>query len=194
MRRVCVFCGSAAGGRPGYRQAAVALGRAIAARGLGLVYGGGSVGLMGVVARAARSAGAEVIGVIPRGLLRREVGMDDLPDLRVVGTMHERKATMAELADGFVALPGGYGTLEEAVETLTWLQLGIHDKGLVFLDAEGYWAPLLALFDRMAAEGFLAPQSRALAAIAADPEAALDLLAGFRPPPGLPRWLSERET
>jgi uncharacterized protein (TIGR00730 family) len=193
MQRVCVFCGSAAGHRPEYRDAAAALGRALAARGLGLVYGGGAVGLMGVVAEAAMAAGAEVIGIIPAGLLRREVGLRSVPDLRVVETMHERKALMAELSDGFLALPGGYGTLEEAVETLTWLQLGIHGKGIVFLDTLGYWARLLAVFDQMAGEGFLSAQNRALALRAETPEAALDALAAFRPPP-VPRWLGEDET
>jgi uncharacterized protein (TIGR00730 family) len=193
MRRVCVFCGSRPGARPAYREAAVALAGEIARRGLGLVYGGGAVGLMGVVAAAAAEAGAEVIGVIPRGLLRREVGLTALADLRVVDTMHERKAMMAALADGFVALPGGFGTLEEAVEVLTWLQLGIHAKGMVFLDVEGYWRRLGALLDQMAEEGFLSRENRALAMTAATPEGALDALAGFAPPP-VPHWLSERET
>jgi uncharacterized protein (TIGR00730 family) len=193
MRRVCVFCGSAEGRRPVYREAAAALGRAIAARGLGLVYGGGAVGLMGVVAEAALAAGAEVTGVIPGGLLRREVGLRSVPDLRVVDTMHERKALMAELADGFVVLPGGYGTLEEAIETLTWTQLGIHGKGLVLLDVAGYWGRLLALLDQMVEEEFLTPVNRSLALRAATPDAALDALAAFRPPPR-PRWLGEEET
>jgi uncharacterized protein (TIGR00730 family) len=193
MRRVCVFCGSAAGNRPDYREAAAALGRALAGRGLGLVYGGGAVGLMGVVAEAAMAAGGEVIGIIPAGLLRREVGLRSVPNLRVVDTMHERKAMMAELADGFVALPGGYGTLEEAVETLTWLQLGIHAKGLVFLDVAGYWTRLAALFDQMVEEGFLSPQNRGLAMRAATPKAALDALATFGAPP-TPRWLGKEET
>jgi len=193
LRRVCVFCGASAGARPAYAEAAAALGRAIAARGLGLVYGGGAVGLMGILARSAVEAGAEVTGVIPRGLLRREVGFNSLADLRVVATMHERKALMAELSDGFIALPGGFGTLEESVEALTWLQLGIHAKGMVFLDAEGYWRRLHALLDQMAAEGFLSARNRGLAMTADTPEAALDALAGFAPPP-LPHWLSERET
>jgi uncharacterized protein (TIGR00730 family) len=193
MRRVCVFCGSAAGRRADYREAAAALGRALAGRGLGLVYGGGAVGLMGVVAEAAMAAGGEVIGVIPAGLMRREVGLRSVPDLRVVDSMHERKAMMAELADGFVALPGGYGTLEEAVETLTWLQLGIHGKGLVFLDVAGYWTRLAALFDQMVEEGFLSVENRALALTAETPEAALDALAAFRPPP-VARWLGKEQT
>lgn len=193
MRRVCVFCGSAEGRQPVYRETAAALGRAIAARGLGLVYGGGAVGLMGVVAKAAAAAGTEVIGVIPSGLLRREVGLRSVPDLRVVDTMHERKALMADLADGFIALPGGCGTLEEAIETLTWTQLGIHDKGLVLLDVAGYWGRLFALLDQMVEEEFMTPATRSLALRAETPEAALDALATFRPPPR-PRWLGEEET
>jgi uncharacterized protein (TIGR00730 family) len=193
MRRVCVFCGSAAGNRPDYREAAAALGRVVAGRGLGLVYGGGAVGLMGVVAEAAMAADGEVIGIIPAGLLRREVGLRSVPDLRVVDTMHERNAMMADLADGFVALPGGYGTLEEAVETLTWLQLGIHAKGLVFLDVAGYWTRLAALFDQMVEEGFLSARNRRLALRAETPGAALDALAAFRAPP-TPRWLGKEET
>lgn len=188
MRRVCVFCGSAAGARPDYAAAAEALGRAIAARGLGLVFGGGAVGLMGVVSRAALAAGAEVIGIIPHGLVMREAGNRDLPDLRVVDSMHERKAMMAELADGFVVLPGGYGTLEEAIEALTWLQLGIHRKGVAFVDTLGFWSRQMAALDHMVAEGFLRPETRALAMLAPGPEAALDALAAFTPPQ-VPAWL-----
>jgi hypothetical protein len=188
MKRVCVFCGASTGARPAYRDAAEALGRAIASRGLGLVYGGGAIGLMGVVAEAALAAGAPVTGIIPHGLLAREAGKRDGIELRVVATMHERKAMMAELADGFAVLPGGYGTLEEVVEVLTWLQLGIHRKPACFVDVEGYWSRQAAMFDHMVAEGFLQPTTRALARIAPDPEAALDSLAGFEAPP-VPRWL-----
>lgn len=188
MRRVCVFCGSSAGARPDYAAAAEALGRVIAARGLGLVFGGGAVGLMGVVSRAALAAGAEVIGIIPHGLVMREAGNRDLPDLRVVDSMHERKAMMAELADGFVVLPGGYGTLEEAIEALTWLQLGIHRKGVAFVDTLGFWSRQMAVLDHMVAEGFLRPETRAMAMLASGPEAALDALAAFAPPE-VPAWL-----
>ena len=193
MRRVCVFCGSAAGARPEYAAAAEALGRAIAARGLGLVFGGGAVGLMGIVSRAALAAGAPVTGIIPHGLVMREAGNRDLPDLRVVASMHERKAMMAEMSDGFVVLPGGYGTLEEVVEALTWLQLGIHGKGVVFIDTLGYWQKQMAMLDHMVAEGLLKPEFRAMAMIAPDPEAALDALAGFTPPE-VPRWLLPGQT
>lgn len=188
MQRVCVFCGASAGHDPAYAEAAAALGRAIAARGLGLVYGGGSVGLMGVVSKAAQDAGAEVIGVIPRVLMAREVHNTEIKDLRLVETMHERKALMASLSDGFLALPGGFGTLDEAFETLTWSQLGIQRKGLVFVDVLGYWQGLDRLLDRMLAEGFLKPQTRSLAMLADGPEAALDTLAAFVPPADAPVW------
>jgi uncharacterized protein (TIGR00730 family) len=181
MKRVCVFCGSNPGRNPAYAEAARALGRAIAARGLGLVYGGGNVGLMGIVADAALRDGAEVIGIIPETLMRREVGHGAITDLRVVGTMHERKALMADLSDGFIVLPGGIGTLEEAVEVYTWTQLGIHAKGLVFLDTEGYWQRLSGVFDHMVAEGFLGPVHRTLARMLPEPEVALEALANFQP-------------
>jgi uncharacterized protein (TIGR00730 family) len=189
LRRVCVFCGSAVGSRPAYAEAARALGREVAARGLGLVYGGGAVGLMGIAADAALQAGAEVIGVIPYGLLKREVGHGGGVEMHIVDTMHERKAKMAELSDGFIVLPGGYGTLEEAVEALTWAQLGIQDKGVVFLDVEGYWQPFLGALDHMAVEGFVRPAHRPLAMCAATPGGAIDALAGYAPPPGTQVWL-----
>ncbi|BDG70112.1 TIGR00730 family Rossman fold protein [Roseomonas fluvialis] len=192
MRRVCVFCGSAAGARPEYAQEAEALGRAIAARGLGLVFGGGAVGLMGIVSRAALAAGAEVTGIIPHGLVMREAGNRDLPDLRVVASMHERKAMMAEMSDGFVVLPGGYGTLEEAVEALTWLQLGIHRKGVAFVDTLGFWSRQMDMLDHMVAEGFLKQEMRRMAMLAANGESALDALAAFAAP-DVPRWLMPGE-
>ncbi|MFC3126974.1 TIGR00730 family Rossman fold protein [Pseudoroseomonas globiformis] len=181
MKRVCVFCGSNPGLNPAYASAARALGRAIAARGLGLVYGGGHVGLMGIVADAAMREAAEVIGIIPETLMRREVGHGAITDLRVVSTMHERKAMMADLSDGFIVLPGGIGTLEEAVEAFTWTQLGIHDKGLVFLDTAGYWQRMGAVFDHMVSEGFLHEKHRALVTLAETPEEALDALEDFTP-------------
>ncbi|HYF07856.1 MAG TPA: TIGR00730 family Rossman fold protein [Acetobacteraceae bacterium] len=193
MRRVCVFCGARTGARPEYEAAAIATGREIASRGLGLVYGGGAIGLMGAVARGAREAGGEVIGIIPHGLVAREAASRDLPDLRIVSSMHERKALMAEMSDGFLALPGGHGTLEEAVETLTWLQLGIHGKGIVFVDIAGYWSRLMAMFDHMVAEGFLRPPMRDIALLAPDAASALDRLAAFTPP-DVPRWMTPDET
>jgi uncharacterized protein (TIGR00730 family) len=193
MRRVCVFCGSAAGSRPEYARDAEALGRAIAARGMGLVFGGGAVGLMGIVSRAAQAAGAPVTGIIPHGLVMREAGNRALADLRIVASMHERKAMMAEMSDGFLVLPGGYGTLEEAVEALTWLQLGIHRKPVVFIDTLGFWRKQMAMFDHMLDEGLLRPEMRPMAMIAPNPEAALDALDGFTAPE-VPRWLLPGES
>src|ERR1043165_174167 len=144
FRRVCVFCGSSPGARPEYRQAAEAMGRLLASRRIGLVYGGGNVGLMGLLADAALSAGGEVIGVIPRHLDAREVAHRGLPDLRVVASMHERKALMADLSDAFIALPGGLGTLEEMFEILTWAQLGLHRKPCGLLNVLGYFDRLLS--------------------------------------------------
>ena len=155
LRRLCVFCGSAAGSRPEYEAAARDLGVALAQRGVGLVYGGASVGLMGAVADAVLAGGGEAIGVIPRTLADREVAHVGLRDLRVVGSMHERKALMAELSDAFVALPGGMGTLEELFEVMTWRQLGIHDKPIALLDAGGYWGGLLRFLQHAEDEGFL---------------------------------------
>lgn len=189
FRRVCVFCGSAPGVRPAYAEAARELGREVARRGIGLVYGGGAVGLMGIAADAALQAGAEVIGVIPHGLLKREVGHGGGVEMHVVDTMHERKALMASLSDGFIVLPGGFGTLEEAVEALTWAQLGIQAKGVVFLDVEGFWKPFLDTLDFMMAEGFVRPAQRPLAMRAGSVEEALDLLASFAPPPEVLPWL-----
>ena len=189
LKRVCVFCGSAVGTNPAHAEAARELGREVARRGIGLVYGGGAVGLMGIAADAALEAGAEVIGVIPYGLLKREVGHGGGVEMHVVDTMHERKAKMAALSDGFIVLPGGYGTLEEAVEALTWAQLGIQAKGVVFLDVEGYWAPFLSALDAMTAEGFIRPPHRPLAMRAAKVGEALDQLATFAPPPGTQAWL-----
>ena len=184
--RICVFCGSSGGARLSYRAAAQAMGRAIAQRGAGLVYGGGHVGLMGTVADGALAAGGEVIGVIPRTLMDRELGHRGVTSLRVVETMHDRKALMAELSDAFVALPGGVGTLEELFEAWTWAGLGIHRKPVALLDVDGYWDPLVAMADRMVAEGFLAPQLRSALLVGVEPVALLDALAAHRPPAD--RW------
>jgi uncharacterized protein (TIGR00730 family) len=192
MKRVCVFCGAQPGFDPVHAELAGALGRAIAARGLGLVYGGGKVGLMGIVADAALKAGAEVIGVIPEALMDRELGHGGVTELRVVPSMHVRKAMMNDLSDGFVVLPGGIGTLEESVEIQSWAQLGIHAKGLVYLDVDDYWAPFFALLERMSAAGFVRPQHAGLALRAATPEAALDALANWTPP-SVTRWMTQTE-
>jgi uncharacterized protein (TIGR00730 family) len=193
MRRVCVFCGSNPGTRPAYSITARALGAALVRRGLGLVYGGGGVGLMGILADTVLEAGGEVIGVIPEALVAREVAHHGLTELRVVGSMHERKALMAELADAFIALPGGFGTFEELCEAITWMQLGLHRKACSVLDVEDYYAPLLALFDHATAEGFVRPEHRALVIAESDPDRLLDRLEAFRPP-ALEKWLEREET
>lgn len=182
MKRICVFCGSSAGARPEYAHAAREMGRALAEAGLGLVYGGGRVGLMGVVADAVMQAGGEVVGVIPDALMRREVGHAGVTDLRVVGSMHERKALMADLSDGFVAMPGGFGTFEEFCEVITWSQLGIHPKPCGLLNVGGYYAPLLAMFDHAVAEAFVRPQHRGLVLEESTPAALLARMRAFDPP------------
>jgi uncharacterized protein (TIGR00730 family) len=189
MKRLCVFCGSAAGRRPVYAAAARALATTLVDRGLGLVYGGGSVGLMGILADAVLAAGGEVIGVLPRGLARRELAHHGLSELHVVGSMHERKALMAELADGFVGLPGGLGTLEEVLEILTWAQLGIHRKPVGLVDVEGYWAGLLALLRHAVGEGFIRPEYAGLLLVEPTPSALLDRFAAWQPPITPSAWL-----
>ncbi|HET6921536.1 MAG TPA: TIGR00730 family Rossman fold protein [Anaeromyxobacteraceae bacterium] len=194
MRRVCVFCGSAAGARPAYRRAAARLGEVLARRGLGLVYGGGSIGLMGVLADAALAAGGEVVGVIPRRLARKEIAHAGLKRLYVVPSMHARKARMADLADAFVAMPGGMGTLEELTEVLTWAQLGLHAKPCALLDVAGYWRPLIRLLDHAVEERFLRPEHRRLLLVERGPERLLDRLGRWRPPPHRRRWIDRRGT
>jgi uncharacterized protein (TIGR00730 family) len=191
-KRICVFCGSSRGSRPSYVEVAQRLGTALARRGTGLVYGGGRVGLMGALADAALAEGGEVIGIIPEALLAWEVAHAGLTDLQVVASMHERKARMADLADAFVALPGGYGTLEEFCEVLTWSQLGLHAKPCGLVNVEGYYDPLLALLDHAVAERFVRPEHRALVLEAAEPELLLDLLAGYEPP-ALTKWIDREE-
>jgi uncharacterized protein (TIGR00730 family) len=190
MKRICVFCGSSPGARPVYAEAARATGRLLAERGIGLVYGGGNVGLMGEVADAVLAAGGEVTGVIPKALLEREVGHRGLTTLHVVGTMHERKALMVDLSDGFVALPGGYGTLDELCEALTWSQLGIHARPCGILNVDGYFDALLALFDHAVREGFVREAHRRLVLEAAEPAALLEAMAAFRAPRG-EKWIRD---
>lgn len=185
---MCVYAGARPGVRPAYARAAARLGRVLAERGLDVVYGGGNVGLMGVLADAALHAGARVTGVIPRALLQREVGHRALTELRVVESMHERKLAMAELSDAFVALPGGIGTVEELVEVLTWTQLGVHDKPCALLDVDGYYGPLTAFLDHAVREGFLAARNRAMLLTGTDPEAVLERLVAWEPPP-VERWI-----
>ena len=189
IRRICVFCGSRPGNRPEYVEAARKLGSLLAERGIGLVYGGARVGIMGAVADAALKGGGEVIGVIPKALVQHELAHDHLTELRVVASMHERKALMAELSDGVIALPGGFGTFEELFETLTWSQLGIHDKAFGVLNIGGFYDGLLALVDHAVTEGFIPEQHRALVLEATEPEAMLDLLTAYEPPPPVVKWL-----
>jgi uncharacterized protein (TIGR00730 family) len=193
MKRLCVFCGSSFGDDPAYREAARAVGATLAARGIGLVYGGATVGLMGVVANAALAAGGEVIGVLPEGLRAREIGHDRLTALHIVGSMHERKALMAELSDGFVALPGGIGTLEEFCEILTWAQLGEHAKPCGLLDVAGYYAPLIAFFDQMVAARFLRERDRGRVLVERDPEQLLARFATYTAAP-VDKWLDRDRT
>jgi len=182
MSRLCVFCGSSPGHDPAYGAAAAQLGRVLAERGIGLVYGGGRVGLMGILADAALAAGGEVIGVIPQALLDREIGHRGLTQLRVVDSMHSRKALMGDLADGFIALPGGIGTLEELFEVWTWAQLGLHRKPCGLLDANGFYAPLVDFLDRLVKAGFIHPTYRAMLVVASAPEALLARFAAYEPP------------
>lgn len=194
LKRVCVFCGSNAGLSPAYADAARALALELVRRGLGVVYGGGSIGLMGVLADAALAAGGEVIGVIPKPMATPELAHTGLTELRVVASMHERKATMASLADAFVSLPGGFGTLEETLEILTWAQLGIHSKPIGVLNVEGYYDGLLALLTHALREGFLRPEFFELLLFADTPAELLDRLAAWQPP-SFPRvWLSPSQT
>jgi uncharacterized protein (TIGR00730 family) len=193
MKRICVFCGSNPGASPVYAEAARALGATLARRGLGLVYGGGNVGLMGIVADAAQAAGAEVIGVIPQALVDREVAHHGLADLRIVGSMHERKALMSELADGFIALPGGIGTLEEWFETWTWAQLGLHAKPFGLLDVAGYYGHLIRFLDHVVAERFLHPDHRSMVLVETDPGNLLDRMRSYTPPVVV-KWIDRSES
>ena len=162
MPRLCVFCGSARGNAPHYTQVARELGESLVRRGWGLVFGGGHIGLMGIVADAVLGAGGEVIGVIPHALVERELAHPGVADMRIIGSMHERKALMAELADAFLALPGGYGTADEFFEMLTWAQLKIHHKPIGLLNVAGFFDPLLAWIERAVQDGFLKPKHREL--------------------------------
>jgi uncharacterized protein (TIGR00730 family) len=193
MKRVCVFCGSNTGLRNAYVEAAQALGVALARRGIGLVYGGGCVGLMGVVADTVIEEGGEVIGVIPAALVAKEVAHQGLNDLRIVGSMHERKALMAELSDAFIALPGGYGTLEEFCEVLTWAQLGLHPKPCGILNVKGFYDSLLSLFDHAVAECFVSKAHRSLIIEEQNPECLLDRLMNYQPLI-LDKWIDREET
>jgi uncharacterized protein (TIGR00730 family) len=187
LRRICVFCGSSSGTREVHQQAAEAVGRLLCRRGIELVYGGGRVGLMGIVANACLSEGGRVIGVIPQALADREVAHTGLTELRIVGSMHERKAIMGDLSDAFVSLPGGFGTWEEFFEVLTWSQLGIQRKACGVLNVDGYYDPLLQMADRALSEGFLRDVHRDLLLSDSDPERLLDRLSSYAVP-SVDKW------
>lgn len=182
MRRICVFCGSRSGTKPAYQAAAEALGKLLAERGIELIYGGGNVGLMGVVADACLAAGGKVVGVIPRALLEWEVGHQGLTRLEVVDSMHTRKARMAELADGFIALPGGLGTFEELFEVLTWAQLGFHNKPVALLNVDDYYQPLIQLMERGVDEGFMKQENRGLLLVEDTLSGLLRAMSAYHPP------------
>jgi uncharacterized protein (TIGR00730 family) len=183
LKRVCVYCGSGVGGQDGYAQAARALGRALVERGLGLVFGGGRIGMMGVLAETVLAGGGEAIGVIPQDLMDKGLGLATATSLRVVGTMHARKALMAELADAFIAMPGGFGTAEEFFEALTWAQLGLHAKPCGLLNVKGYFDHLIHFIDHAVEQQFLHPSHRALLLVDQSPEALLTRLAAWKPRP-----------
>jgi len=193
MKRICVFCGSSTGNQPIYREVAEAMGGLLARRGIGLVYGGGNVGLMGVIADAALAGGGEVIGVIPRSLADREVAHLGVTDLRVVDSMHTRKAMMADLSDAFIAMPGGVGTFEEFFEAVTWTQLGLHRKPSGLLNVGGFYTPLAAFIDQAVTEGFIKPVHRAGIIVDDNPERLLNSLMTIELPDA-PKWIRKDET
>ena len=193
MKNICVFCGSNPGGRPAYVESARSLGRVLLQRDMGLIYGGGRVGLMGEIAETVQAGGGRVVGVIPRALLVREGGDPASTNLKIVPSMHERKAIMAEMSDGFVALPGGVGTFEELCEIVTWGQLGLHVKPIGVLNVESYFDPIIAMFDHAVAEGFVHPMCRSLVLQDSDPERLLDRMSAYVAPP-VERWIDPDES
>jgi uncharacterized protein (TIGR00730 family) len=192
MKRICVFCGSNVGAKAIYAEAARRMAQELVRRRLGVVYGGGGIGLMGVLADAVLAAGGEVHGVIPHALFAREIGHHGLTELHVVDSMHERKQLMADLSDGFIALPGGFGTFEEFFEMTTWTQLGVHRKPCGLLDVDGFYAPLVAFLDHAAGEGFIRAEHRAAVVVDDDPARLIDRLAALRLP-DVPKWITEQE-
>ena len=193
LRSVTVFCGSSPGADPAFADATRELARLLASSDMRIVYGGSAIGLMGVLADAAMAAGGEVVGVIPQHFMDREVAHDGLTELRVTGSMHERKALMADLADGFVVLPGGLGTLEELAEILTWSQLGLHTKPIGLLNVVGFFDPLVAWVEQAVTEGFLRREHRDLLLMANEPNRLLDVLQAYRPPEGKPKWIDRED-
>jgi uncharacterized protein (TIGR00730 family) len=194
VRRVCVFCGSSPGARRSYAAAAQELGGLLAAERIGVVYGGGGVGLMGQLADAVLAAEGEITGVIPHSLVEREIGHPGVSDMRVVDSMHERKATMAELADAFVALPGGLGTLEELFEVYTWAQLGLHRKPCALLNVEGYYEHVGAFLDHAVRERFVRPDHRSMLIVEGEPRLLLDSLRAYEPQAVQPKWIDREQT
>ncbi|HEX6289525.1 MAG TPA: TIGR00730 family Rossman fold protein [Herpetosiphonaceae bacterium] len=193
IQRICVFCGSSPGRSPAYMGAARALGLALARRKIGLVYGGAHVGLMGEIANAVIEHGGHVTGVMPRALIEREIAHQGLAELRVVDSMHQRKALMAELSDGFIALPGGFGTLEEFFEIVTWAQLGLHRKPCGLLNQSGFFDQLRAFLDFAVGEQFIRPQHRAMILVEADPDRLLDCFDAYQAP-AVAKWIDRQET
>jgi len=193
MKRVCVFCGSSPGALPIYQQAASTVGRLLVEKGYGVVYGGGNVGLMGALAEGVLSAGGEITGIIPRSLFEKEIGYSDLKDLRIVGSMHERKALMGDLSDAFMALPGGFGTFEEFFEVVTWSQLGVHRKACGLLNINGFYDSLLAMCDHATAQGFIRQVDRELIVDDQDPKVLIQRIASFTVPEST-KWLSSKQT
>jgi len=191
FKRLCVFCGSSHGANSAYAEAAKNLGGELARRGIELVYGGGKVGLMGVIADAVLAGGGRVTGIIPESLMAKELGNKTIQDLRVVKTMHERKALMAELSDGFIAMPGGIGTFEEFFEIVTWAQLGFHTKPCALLNVNGFYDPLLQLLDHSIAEGFVKPKQRDLVLVEPDFRKVLDRMANHHVPHE-PKWIDKK--
>jgi uncharacterized protein (TIGR00730 family) len=192
-KRFCVFCGSSPGAHPAYAAAAASLASQLAAKNISVVYGGSNVGLMGVLADTVLEAGGEVIGVIPRALVEKEVAHRHLSELRVVGSMHQRKALMAELSDGFIALPGGYGTLDEFCEILTWAQLGLERKPCGILNVRGYYDHLLSLFDHAVAERFLQPEHRCMLLCDTTPDSLIERMLRYEAPL-VNKWIGRKET
>ena len=193
MQSVCVFCGSSGGDDPAYTQAARSLGTKLAESKVRLIFGGGHVGLMGEISNAALAAGGDVIGVIPKFLVERELAHEGLTDLRIVGSMHERKALMSDLSEAFIALPGGTGTLEEFFEVLTWAQLGEHAKPCGLLNVAGYYDPLITVFDRMVETGFLSAANRSLLLVEDDPDRLLERFDQYEPP-STAKWMDRSKT
>ncbi|HYN49704.1 MAG TPA: TIGR00730 family Rossman fold protein [Thermoleophilaceae bacterium] len=194
MQKICVFCGSSPGARPEYAEATEAFAQLVVAENIGVVYGGGGVGLMGKLADAVLAQGGEITGVIPHALVDKEIGHPHVEDMRVVDSMHERKALMAELADAFVALPGGLGTLEELFEVFTWSQLGLHRKPLALLDVEGYYEGIAAFLDHAVRERFLNAKQRSTLIVERDPGALLERLKAYEPVAVEPKWIDRDET